>query len=151
MLRAIKVIRSLITGAAITTSNGVSILRTSGHFKIMVAAARSKGGDVYLDPDILMLVNKNNFEKVSDKMTALLEVDRIDRFVEILQEKLNDSLSLKPTQYELIRNDIPKRIVQPQPKPVVAIQPKNKSIPIDTLELEALALELELELLNFAA
>lgn len=147
--RAIKVIRSMTVGSAITTNTGVSIFRTSDHFKIMVAAARSKGGDIYLDEDILKLVNRNIFEKVSDKMTALLELDRIDRFVKILEDKHGDSISLNHAQYEMIPKSIQKRERPPLSKPILTI-PMNTSIE-DELELEALALELELELLNFAA
>ncbi len=147
--RAIKIIRSLTIGSSITTKNNVSILRQPGEFKIMVSSARSRGGDIYLDPDLLEVVDKNNFEKISDKMTANLDEDKIDLFIEILQEKFNDSVSLSPPQYEIIKGDIPKKISRP--KPVVIMLPKQTSHQIDELELEAIALELELELLNFAA
>lgn len=147
--RAMKIIHSLTTGSSISTKNNVSIFRQPGTFKIMVSSARSRGGDIYLDPDILELVDKNNFEKISDKMTANLDEDKIDRFIEILQEKFNDSVSLSPPQYEMIKGEIPKK--QSRPKPVVVMLPKQTSPQIDELELEAMALELELELLNFAA
>jgi predicted RNA methylase len=152
--RATKIIRSLVIGQGITTKNNISIFKQSGQFKIMVSSSRSRGGDVYLDPDILKLVDKNNFEKVSDKMTATLDEGRIDKLVDLLQEKFNDSISLSPAQYELIKGEIPKRA--PRQKPVLVLLPKQTkppepSAPINELELEALALELELELLNFAA
>jgi len=149
--RAIKVIRSITVGSAITTNAGISIFRTSSHFKIMVAAARSKGGDIYLDEDILKLVNRNIFEKVSDKMTALLELDSIDRLVKILEEKHGDAIALNQSQYEMIPKSAKKRERPPLSKPIPTI-PTNTTIEItDQLELEALALELELQLLNFAA
>lgn len=147
--RAMKIIRSLITGASITTKNGVSIFKQPGKFKIVVSSARSKGGDTYLDPDLLNLVDRNNFEKVSDRMTASLEENLIDDFVKVLQEKFNDSVSLNPSQYELIRSELPKR--EPRAKPIMVVLPKQSPSQMEQLELEALALELELELLNFAA
>lgn len=147
--RALKIIRSLTTGASITTKNGISFFKQHGKFKIIVSAARSKGGDTYLDPDLLNLVDHNNFEKVSDRMTASLEEDRIDTLVQVLQEKFNDSVSLNPVQYELIKSEIPKK--EPRSKPVVVMLPKQSQSQMEQLELEALALELELELLNFAA
>jgi predicted RNA methylase len=149
--RAIKVIRSITVGSAVTTNIGVSIFRTNDHFKIMVAAARSKGGDIYLDEDILKLVNRNIFEKVSDKMTALLELDRIDRFVQILEEKHGDAITLSQSQYEMIPKSIRTRERPPLSKPILTI-PVNESTDMNDdleLELELLALELELELLNF--
>lgn len=149
VLRAMKVIRSLTTGGSITTKNGVSLFRQAGKFKIVVSAARSRGGDTYLDPDLLKLVDRNNFEKVSDRMTASLDEDLIDEFVQVLQEKFNDSVSLNPAQYELIRSEIPKK--EPRVKPTMVVLPKQSQSQVEQLELEALALELELELLNFAA
>jgi hypothetical protein len=152
--RAIKIIRSITVGNAIVTKNAVAIFRQSDKYKIIVSSARSRGGDVYLDPDLLQLVDKNNFEKTADKMAANLDLSKIDKFVEILQEKFNDSVSLSPAQYELIKGEIPKK--QAKQKPVMVLLPKQEKPQqvnplIDELELEALALELELELLNFAA
>jgi predicted RNA methylase len=148
--RAIKIIRSLTNGSSITTKNDVSIFKQNDQFKIMVSSARSRGGEIYLDPDLLDLVDKNNFEKVSDKMTASLEDSKIEKFVEILQEKFNDSVSLTSGQYEIIKSEISKKTSRP--KPVMVLLPKPPVFPLtDELELEAMALELELELLNFAA
>lgn len=147
--RAMKIIRSLTIGASITTKNGVSIFRQPGKFKIVVSSSRSKGGDTYLDPDLLKIVDGNNFEKISDRMTASLGEGRIDEFVNVLQEKFNDSVSLSPPQYEVIKGEIPKK--EPRAKPTMVMLPKQSQSEMEQLELEALALELELELLNFAA
>ncbi|MBK8291040.1 MAG: strawberry notch family protein [Flammeovirgaceae bacterium] len=147
--RAMKIIRSLTIGSSITTKNGVSIFRQPDKFKLVVSAARSKGGDTYLDPDLLNIVDRNNFEKISDRMTALVDENRIEEFVQVLQEKFNDSVSLSPPQYELIKGEIPKR--ESRAKPIMVVLPKQSQSQMEQLELEALALELELELLNFAA
>jgi P-loop containing NTP hydrolase pore-1/C-terminal domain on Strawberry notch homologue len=147
--RAMKVIRSMTAGSSITTNNLVSIFRQTNTYKILVSAARSRGGEVYLDPDILQIVDKKNFEKVSDKKTAIVHEDNIDRLIELLQEKFNDTISLNPSQYEMIRREIPRKEVQA--KPVMIVLPKQSQSEVAQLELEALALELELELVNFAA
>lgn len=148
--RAMKVIRSMTSGSSITTNNLISIFKQSGvTYKILVSSARSRGGDVYLDPDILEVVDRKNFEKVSDKMTATVHEDNIDLLVEILQDKFNDTISLNPSQYELIKREIPKKEVKA--KPTMVVFPKQSQSEVAQLELEALALELELELLNFAA
>ena len=145
--RAIKIIRSLTVGASITTKNAISIFRQPDKFKIMVASARSKGGEIYLDPDILLIVDKNNFEKVSDKMVATINETKIDKLVELLQEKFSDSVSLSPAQFDIIKGEVTKRL--PRIKPVMVVQ--LRQVLPDELELEALALEIELELLEFAA
>jgi predicted RNA methylase len=151
--RAMKVIQSMTSGSSLTTNNLISIFRQSGvTFKILVSSARSRGGDVYLDPDILETVDKKNFEKVSDKMTAIVHEDNIEQFVEILQEKFNDTISLNPSQYEMIRREIQKKRPQEKrKKSVMVVSPKQSQSEVAQLELEALALELELELLDFAA
>ncbi|MFZ6011739.1 MAG: strawberry notch-like NTP hydrolase domain-containing protein, partial [Bacteroidota bacterium] len=151
ILRALKIIRSLTVGASLTTKNDVSFFRQPEKFKIVVSASRSWGGDVYLDPDILNVVDRNTFEKISDKMMATLGVDKIDRLVEILQEKFNDSVSLSASQFELIKTEIPKKQLQAKPKLFVLPNNPPAQTRINDLELEAMALELELELLNFAA
>jgi predicted RNA methylase len=150
--RAIKVIRSLITGSSITTRNLVSIFKQSNvYYKILVSSSRSRGGDVYLDPNILEVVDRNNFEKVSDKMTAIVHEDNINEFVNILQEKFNDSVSLSPAQFDLIKGEIQKKLPKIKVKPIMVVLPKQSPSQTEQLELEALALELELELLTFAA
>ncbi|QLH33463.1 MAG: hypothetical protein HWD62_14500 [Cyclobacteriaceae bacterium] len=82
-------------------------------------------------------------------MTATVHEDNIDLLVEILQDKFNDTISLNPSQYELIKREIPKKEVKA--KPTMVVFPKQSQSEVAQLELEALALELELELLNFAA
>ncbi len=144
--RALKIIRSLTTGQQITTNNSVSIFKQSGGYKIIVSSSRQRAGDIFLDPDILEIVDKNNFEKVSDKMVATFDEDSIGDFISILQDEFNVSVSLKPEQFNLIRNELPKRTVRV--KPVLKIVPKHKP-QNDSLELEAMALEIELELMEF--
>ncbi len=143
--KALKIVSSLQPGAQITTSNNISIFRQSGKFKLIVSSSKQKAGDVYLDSDILQLVDNRNFEKVSDRMAATLNEGKIDKFVEILQDKFNASVSLNANQFALIKKDLPKRL--PRVKPVAMIRPKQ--VVPDEWELEALALEIELELLEF--
>lgn len=152
--RAIKLFRSLPSGQQITTSNNISIFRQYDKFKIIVSSSKQRAGDVFLDEDILKLVDGHNFEKVSDRMAATMDESRIDNFIQILQEKFNASVSLNAQQFEMIKAEIPKRAVRE--KPVVKMEPKSRtSLPVgprtDELELEAMALEIELELMEFAA
>jgi predicted RNA methylase len=145
--QAIKVIRSLTVGSSITTNADISIFRTPDHYKIMVAAARKKGGDIYLNADILKIVNKNIFEKVSDKMTAVLALNRIDDLVMILEEKFSDTITLKESQYEMLPKEAHRRTRAPLPK-VILDAPVSDDTEISddlALELELLSLELELE------
>lgn len=87
-------------------------------------------------------------------MAATLDENKIDAFITILQEKFNASVSLNAHQFEVIKNEIPKRPVRE--KPVLRIEPKARmtiqsEVQTNELELEAMALEIELELMEFAA
>lgn len=154
VIKALKVIRSMSVGQQITTSNNVSIFKQPGKFKIIVSSSRSRSGDVYLDPDILQIVDNNNFEKISDKMMTTLDEDKIDKLITILQEKFNASVSLSPVQYDIIKGDLSRKTASVEkqfPRIRQALKIKLPDDEINELELEAMALEIELELLNFAA
>lgn len=156
--RARKVIRSLNTSGQIVTSNNVSIFKQPEGYKIIVSSSRQRAGDVFLEEDILKLVKGHNFEKVSDKMVAVLDEKDIDRFIEILQDKFNAGVTLTMAQFNMIKGELPPHPLREERK--VAIPPPRKreesdeatiQLPdsLSTLELEAMALELELELLEF--
>ena len=106
-----------------------------------------KGAAIYLNKDLLKLVNSNNFEKVGDQMTTYLEEDKLQKFLEILQENIGVTVSLSQYQIDsvgLIVTKVRKRVkIIPPPKE------KKTVIDMKLIELEAEALELELELLSF--
>jgi hypothetical protein len=143
IIKAIPIIKSITQGSHIVTNNSLSFFRTGDHYKLIIAASRARGGDIYLDKQLLELVEKNNFEKVADKMVAMLPYTSIDKAVEILQT--NHSLSLTIHSYQL--KDIKtegrytnrKKIEPPEEEQ----EPANNVILLE-LEAEALALELEL-------
>ncbi len=83
ILKALPLIKSLKQNGHCVTNNGLSFFRTREYYKLIIAASRSKGGDIYLDKQILELVDKNNFEKLSDKMVAMLPEANIDQLVEL--------------------------------------------------------------------
>jgi hypothetical protein len=148
ILKALPLIQSLVQGKNIVTNNGVALIRTGNHFKIIVPASRAKGGDVYLDKQILPLVEKNNFEKVSDKMVAMLPEGNIAKFVELLQVNHGSSITIHSSEIKYLKTDISqyrnrKPIELPLPEKAT-VRPRAT---IRLLELEAEALVLELELL----
>jgi len=146
--RAAKVMSSLIKGNGITTENGTSIFNTGDEIKIIVPGSRQRGGDVYLDEEILELVEKHNFEKTSDKMVAFLDPKKLPDFLEILQVKFNDSVKLEPRQFKLIKDT---QVKMKARNPIKLLSPEeaqeqmNLQIEMEIAEAE---LELELELLR---
>lgn len=149
--KALKVIASLTVGNSINTNNGVGIIRYSNYYKIIVPASHQRGGMFYKDTDILKLVEKNNFEKLSDKMVALLNLNNINKLVEILQNKHGSNVTLSASQFDIIKSDLPQHKTTER-KPLAKAKIIHEEIiepATNELELEAMALELELELLEF--
>jgi hypothetical protein len=150
ILKGLPIIRSLVNGNHIVTNNGLSIFKNGSYFKLIISASRSKGGDIYLDKDILPLVENENFEKTSDKMVAMLPENNINKLVEVLQQNHSCSLTiesyqLKDINKEAIRYNNRKPIELPPPEEPVPS--KNTMAKVRILELEAEALALELQLL----
>ncbi len=145
ILKAAPIIKSITQNSHIVTNNGLSFFRTGNYFKLIISASRSRGGDIYLDKEILELVEKNNFEKVSDKMVAMLPDKNMDKLLEILQSRHGCSVTLQSYQLKDLKDDAithssRKRIELPPDDE----EPQNE---VAMLELEAEALALELELL----
>lgn len=150
--RAEKIIKGLLSGKGISTENGTSIFNTGDSFKIIVPASKQRGGDVFLNADILALVDGNNFNKTADKMVAIIDDKNLKPFLEILQNAFNDSLLVDMAQFKSIQNeDNPNRKSR---NPIVLLSQKEAEEQ-EALSLLALAaeveLELELEMLRLAA
>jgi predicted RNA methylase len=148
--KAFKVVASLTSGASISTNNGITIGRMPNNYKIITAASRKVAGSIYLDEDILKLVDKNKFEMQSDKMVAILDTKHIKAFVTILQDKHGSSLTLSASQFDMIKGDLNTQIAtgkKPLQKAEILIDEEVE--PTSEWELEALTLELELELMEF--
>lgn len=146
IIKGASLIKSLVQNAQIVTNNGISFFKAGDHYKIIVAASRVKGGAIYLDRQILELVDKNNFEKVSDKMVAMLPAKNIDRMIEILQNSHSASLTINSSQFSQLKN-VKERFSRRKPIELPTGDEETKEDDLLILELEADALALELELL----
>jgi hypothetical protein len=146
IIKALSIIKSLVNGHNINTNNGIGFIKNGEFFKIIVAASRQKGGDVYLDKGLLELVENNNFEKVSDKMVAKLHESKIDKAITILQNNHSCSVTLTNHQFKEVK-DTPSKYTNRKKIELPPIEDEKESAKIRFLELEAEALSLELELL----
>ena len=149
IIKALPLIKSLVNGGHIVTNNGVSFFRQGNYYKIIVAASRAKGGDIYLDKQILEVVENNNFEKTSDKMYAIVEEGNIGKLVEILQTNHSCAITVNAAQFRSVatetqRYSTRKKIDIPAPMPDAPVVEQSNTISLLELEAEALALELEL-------
>ncbi|MEP7374738.1 MAG: JAB domain-containing protein [Chitinophagaceae bacterium] len=151
ILKALPIIKSLVDGKHIITNNGLSIFRNGEYFKLIIAASRSKGGDIYLDRQILELVTNNNFEKTSDKMVAMLPENSIGKLVELLQNNHSCSITIQSHQLkDLAKSAVISATLKKIQLPPIVNEPEDIEEEPDNiriLELEAEALTLELELM----
>lgn len=152
IVKALPLIKSLIQNSHLTTNNGLSFFRVAQHYKIVIGGSRVKGGDIYLDRDLLPFVAGNNFQKTSDKMVAQVDESNLGAFVEVLQRNHGLSITVNSAQFRLIEKQektyaLRKPIALPPPEPPIQETP---IIPMDKrrrLELEARALKLKLHFL----
>jgi predicted RNA methylase len=134
------VFSSLVKGKSITTNQSTSLINIGDTYQIIVYASKAKGGDIFLDEDILKLVRNNNFEKSADKMKAELPHEHLKDFLDILTEKFKDTIEVSYSDYEKMRKENP-----------ITVKPRNKIQLLTTeqkherLQMQLLAQSLELE------
>jgi hypothetical protein len=158
IIKALPLIKSLVRGNNIDTNNGLSFIKGgSSLFKIVVAGSRARGGDIYLDKDLLPLVDGNNFQKTSDKMVAFVEEKDITAFVQVLQTNHGLSMTVNSFQFRQIeKQEVPSTSRMPiELPPPAPVEPKEET-PVVNMdqrrrrEMEAKALKLKLQLLAAA-
>lgn len=144
--RAVKIIASLIVGKSLLTSTGLSLIKMYGEFKLVTPASKSKGGEIYLHSEILKLVQQNIFEKVSDKMVAVMAEEHLSTLIEILQRDFNATVEIREDELHLADT---KPLVYSSRKKIKLPEPE-KPINLDKaklLRLRAKALQIKLKLL----
>lgn len=145
IIKALPLLRSMTNGSALYASNGIAFFKAGDEYRIIVPAARSKAGDIYLDKDVMALLKKNMFEKTADKMQAYMPEENIDALATILQNKFGISLSIGHNQLSYLKPNSERVSTRKKIEP-----PPNENDTelerIRLLELEAEALALELEL-----
>lgn len=156
IIKALPLIRSLVQNSHITTNNGLSFFKHGQQFKIVVGGSRVKGGDIYLDKQLLALIEGGNFQKTSDKMVAQLDEKHINAFVQVLQNNHGLSMTVNSGQFRQIEKQTqasPSRKPIALPPPAPPEQEQTKVVKMEKrrrLELEAKAIKLKLQLLAAA-
>jgi predicted RNA methylase len=145
IIKALPLLKSMTGGSALYASNGIAFFNTADYYRVIVPAARSKAGDIYLDKDLLQLLEKGMFEKTADKMQAYLPKQNIEAFASILQNKFGVSVSVAPSMLSLVKSN--KERISTRRKielPPAEDDTELERIRILELESEAIALALEL-------
>jgi len=148
-----KLVKSVQSGAMIFTTNNVSItINSSRIFVVMVKGTKSQGGWLFLDKDVLALVKNNNFDLVSGTMRAYVDENKMDEFIDVLQNKFNTSVSIHQELFDVIRKDVEAfKRSQNKDEIVLKVEKPKRFVPDSSameMELEAEALILELELME---
>jgi hypothetical protein len=158
LIKALPLIKSLVQNSQIVTNTGLSFFKQGQQFKIIVGASRVKGGDIYLDKELLALVEGQNFQKTADKMVAQLDEKKIREFVRILQDNHGLSMTVNGAQFREIEKqgkasasrkpiELPPAVPVETKPAIIPENPMKRDTIISLLELEAEAIELELLLL----
>lgn len=145
IIKALPILKSLTNGGMLSASNGIAFFEAGEKFRVIVPAARSKAGDIYLDRDLLELLEKSMFEKTADKMQAYLPKENADAFAVILQNKFGVSVQIAPTMLSLIKGNT-ERVSTRKKIDVPPDEDEAELERIRILELESEAILLALEL-----
>lgn len=129
----------------------ISILKNFNNtWTLYTPASRQKYGNIFLDADLLKLVNGNNFNSASGMMKGVFTEAVMSQVVDILSDKLQISVSvhINAIDQKMLDNDSRYAPEEIQLKPRKKVPGAAGSSELDLLAFEAEALALELELLN---
>lgn len=166
IINTLPLIKSIVHGGHMITNNGLSFFKQNRQYRIIVGGSRAKGGDIYLDKELLPLVTGNNFQKSADKMVAMVDEDKITDVVQVLQKNHSLSMTISNVQFQHLEKqssgiysirpillpppvdrDAEIQAAENQQRRDLPDEKKSGATVISLLELEAEALELELQLL----
>ncbi len=145
VIKALSLIKSITTGHSIVTTTGIGFVRQPDNYKIIVPMSRKVAGDIYLDKDLLVLVEGNNFNRVADRMVAQLPLHAIEDFVRIIQDRHTCSVMVSRYQF----NQMEKQTTAYRNRKPIRPPGDEKELPdedLELLQLEAEALKLTLRL-----
>lgn len=144
--KALKIIRSMTNGSAIYASHNLAFFKQHDEtYRIVVPASNKKGAVIFLNKDLLELVQNQVFEKTSNQMVATLNAEYLEAFLDVLQNQIGATVSLLQHQIDTIGLTVTKTHKRVKILP----PPPEKKMNLDLIEFEAEALALELELLAF--
>lgn len=146
--KAFSILQSLVEGGHVIIGKHLSLFRRDGRFMVVVSGTKSKGGEIFLNENLLKLIDDNNFSKQSDKMIAYFDSSKLKEVLEILEKDLGTSVAVTPLQYEKIYKEFTDKQEQ-ESFPDLEMLPEvieDEKLRERELELEAEAIMLMLEL-----
>jgi hypothetical protein len=98
-----KTLLALPTGQMLTTNIDLTFFRTWDGFSVLVPGSKKSGGHLFLNTDLMGLVQSNRFEKVGDKMRAKLLEDDLRPFLAVLSAKFGATLAVSREDGEKVQ------------------------------------------------
>lgn len=148
--KAVRVIKSMTENASIISDSGISFSRSGDYYQIITSKSRSAAGEIYLDQDILALVEGNVFNSVSATMKAIVRPENLEKVCQVLQNKHSISVRLLQWQVDNIKdqiqtNQFSDEVQIPLPPPPTPDKPK---LNLALLKIKAKAAKAKLLLLQ---
>jgi hypothetical protein len=146
IIKSLPFVKGLSNGQTMRTSLGIVFMRMyDGRIKIIAPSSRAKGGDFYLDKEVLELVQDRNFNKTADKMVSYIDNRNLEELLLVMQRKHTCSVELTMQQYKSIENE-QKKISSRKKIRLPEAEKAMNANQILILELEAEAVLLQLQL-----
>lgn len=145
ILKALKVLTSMVNNSSIHCSDSMSIFRVGDSFRLTVSADRAEFLGMNEDTELIELLYEEKFIETEDDLQAIFFASRLETVAEILQRKY--SLSLKLKDYQLNWVDTSKTVVGTRNKieiPELVDEEELERLRLLELEAEAIAIGLEL-------
>lgn len=144
ILVAQKIIQAMAQGTMVFANGGISVTRLSPtKWRLIVPASKAKGGETYLNEDLLKHIEGGNFNKSSNNMIGDIEESNLINVLRILQ-RMGVSVSISTNIAEsvgLVYEKVKRRAKITPP-------PEEQKVDLKLLELEAKAAIVKLKLIK---
>lgn len=129
----------------ISLSHGISIVNHNGAYTVRFPASKKKGGDFYLNEDLINLTNEKKFEKVSTSMRATISTKHLRPFLTKLEDSFKVNIIISEYDFERIQ----KQAIDHSGKvKAIELPPQETKQDLKIIKFKAKALTIKLKLLN---
>jgi hypothetical protein len=106
ILYALSIIKSMVDGRAITTTDNFTIQRKGYNFKLIVPVNQKLYGKYYLDQTLIGFTEEGLFNSQSGNMVAMVDYSKIEDVVNYLHTKFGSSVELIQQEFDRIKDKI---------------------------------------------
>jgi hypothetical protein len=145
LLRAYNFILSQGYGKMTSLSHGISITNNNGGYTLRLPASKKKGGDFYLNEELINLTSEKKFEKVGTTMRATIPLENIKPLLKKLEDSFKVNIIVSEYEFERIQ----KQAIDYSGKvKSIEVPPKEAKQDLKIIQFKAKALIIKLKLLK---